>query len=104
MKCQYINVGNIKKEGLQKYNVRINYIADNGMKKQLTRTAYGIDAAKDLERRLEHKIKIQEEMPIKKLTIKQLYDEYFSFKKYEVREITLYRSDRTVKRIHITHS
>lgn len=83
--------GNAKKDGLQKYFVRINYIADSGKKKQLTRVAYGLDIAKDLERRLEHKIKTQNEMPVRKMTVKQLYDEYISVKKYEVRESTLNR-------------
>ncbi len=39
-------VGNIKKEGLQKYHVRINYIAEDGNKKQITRSVYGIVCAK----------------------------------------------------------
>lgn len=91
-------VGNTKKDGLQKYHVRINYITDNGEKKQITRSVYGIDVAKDLERRLENEIKVQQEMPIKKMTVRQLYDEYISIKKYEVREITLYRSDKMINR------
>ena len=37
-------------------------------------------------------------MPTKKMTVKQLYDEYIAVKKYEVREITLYRSDNMIKR------
>lgn len=32
------------------------------------------------------------------MTVKQLYDEYIAVKKYEVREITLYRSDNMIKR------
>ena len=57
-------VGNTKKNGLQKYHVRINYINENGQKKQITRVAYGIDVAKDLERQLENEIKVQHEIPI----------------------------------------
>lgn len=92
-------VGNTKnKDGLQKYHVRINYVADNGEKKQITRSVYGIDVARDLERKLENDIKVKCEIPVRKMTIKQLYDEYISVKKYEVREITLYRSDRMLKR------
>ena len=90
-------VGNIKKDGLQKYHVRINYVADNGQKKQLTRIAYGLDVAKELERQLENEIKVQHEMPEKKITVKQLYDEYMEMKQYEVREITLYRCKNTFK-------
>ena len=91
-------VGNVKKDGLQKYLVRINYVADNGEKKQLTRVAYGLDVAKDLERRLEHELKTNK-TTIRKITIKQLYDEYIAVKKYEVRESTLV----IVKRIFKNH-
>lgn len=90
-------VGNIKKDGLQKYHVRINYVADNGQKKQITRSVYGIDVAKDLERRLENEIKVQKEIPIKKMTVRQLYDDYMAVRKYEVREATLYRTDNILK-------
>lgn len=91
-------VGNIKKDGLQKYHVRINYISEDGKKKQITRSVYGIDNAKSLERQLENEIKIKHQMPIKKMTLKQLYNEYVEVKKYEVREITLYRSSNRIKR------
>lgn len=90
-------VGNTKKESLQKYHMRINYMTDNGEKKQITRSVYGIDVAKDLERRLENEIKIQREIPTKKMTVKQLYDDYIAVKKYEVREATLYRSNNILK-------
>lgn len=90
-------VGNIKKDGLQKYHVRINYINDNGQKKQITRVAYGIDVAKDLERQLENEIKVKHEIPIKKMTVKELYNDYIAVRKYEVRETTLYRSNNILK-------
>ena len=98
IKMPIYKVGNLKKDGLQKYHVHINYVADNGQKKQITRSVYGIDVAKNLERRLENEIKVQHEMHTKKMTVKQLYDEYIAVKKYEVREITLYRSDNMIKR------
>ena len=77
-----------KKEGLQKYNVRINYISENGQAKQLTRVAYGLDAAKDLERRLLHDLKNGGENSVRKMTLRQLFDEYAAVKKYEVRQST----------------
>jgi len=43
---------NGEKDGKKKYIVRINYVADSGEPKQLTRIAYGSSAAKDLEMRL----------------------------------------------------
>jgi len=90
-------IKNTKKEGLQKYMVRINYVADNGTYETITRTAYGIDVAKDIERRLEYEIKQQREMPIKKITVKQIFDEYISIKKYEVRETSLDKTKRILE-------
>ena len=78
-----------KKDGLQKYNVRVNYISDEGKPKQLTRTAYGSEAAKDLERRLNNEIKEKGENSVKKMTVQQLYDKYIAAKKFEIRESTL---------------
>ena len=90
-------VKNEKKEGLQKYSVRINYVSNTGEYKQITRTAFGIDVAKDLERRIEHEIKEEQEMPVKKMTVKQLYDEYIKVKKYEVRETSIEKTKRMFK-------
>ena len=78
-----------KKDGLQKYNVRINYISDTGGAKQLTRTAYGYESAKDLERQLSNEIKNKGQNSVVKMTVQQLFDEYITVKKYEVRESTL---------------
>lgn len=86
-----------KKDGLQKYNVRINYISDIGKPRQLTRTVYGMDAAKELERRLEHEIKVKDETFTRKITVKQLFDEYIKAKRYEVRETTYYKTVRVLK-------
>ena len=41
-----------KKDGLQKYRVRINYVDNAGKSRQIDRVAYGKEAAKDLERQL----------------------------------------------------
>ena len=81
---------NGKKDGLQKYNVRINYIADSGQSKQLTRTAYGMANAKTLEIKLISDIKIIGEMPMKKMNVQELYDEFIEVKKYETRQRTVY--------------
>jgi integrase len=88
-------VDGVKKDGLQKYNVRINYIADGGIAKQLTRTAYGLEAAKDLERKLTEEQKQTGGSPKKRMTFQQLYDEFLNAKQYEIRESTLdkYRRD-----------
>ena len=73
---------NGKKDGLQKYNVRINYVSESGQAKQLTRVAYGLDAAKDLERRLLHDLKSNGENSVRKMTVRQLFEEYAAVKKY----------------------
>ena len=82
-------VDGVKKDGLQKYNVRVNYISSSGEAKQLTRTAYGSDAAKDLERKLTAEQKTKGDAPVKKMTVQQLFDEYVKVKQYEVRETSL---------------
>lgn len=88
----------IKKDGLQKYRVRINYIDNLGKSKQIDRVAYGTEAAKQLEMELNHSVK--NEQPAAKLTVKQLYNEYINAKKHEVRETTLDKS-KTVLTIHV---
>lgn len=77
----------VKKGGKQKYRVRVNYTDSYGNNKQIERTAYGADEAKQLERELSHSIK--EEAPSAKITVGELYNLYMQSIKYEVREITL---------------
>ena len=76
----------VKKDGKQKYRVRINYTDSYGNNKQIERTAYGADEAKQLERELLHSVK--EETPTKKMTFGKLYEEYMAVSKTEVREST----------------
>jgi integrase len=87
---------NGKKNGLQKYNVRINFTSKNGKAKQLTRTAYGYEAAKDLELKLSLELKTQGD-PDKRMTVKQLVDEFVVVKQYEVREGTLKKSKQILR-------
>ena len=76
----------IKKDGKIKYRVRVNYTDSYGNNKQIERTAYGADEAKQLERELLHSVK--EETPTKKMTFGQLYEEYKKAKKHETRQST----------------
>lgn len=76
-----------KKDGKQKYRVRINYIDNLGKPRQIERVAYGSEEAKQLERELNFQIK--QEKPSAKLTVQTLYDEYIKAKRFEVRESTL---------------
>ena len=68
------------------------------MYKQLTRTAYGYDNAKDIEYKLEQENKAKDEVPVRKITVRQLYDEYVKVKEHEVRELTLYKTKNVLKR------
>jgi len=88
---------NGKKDGLQKYNVRINYISDSGKPKQLTRTAYGLENAKDLERKLTTEQKDNGGVSAKKMTVQQLCDEYMNVKQYKVRISSVEKSQETMR-------
>lgn len=85
-----------KKDGLQKYRVRINYTDNAGQAHQLDRVAYGLDAAKELERQLSAKYANGAAQLNCTITVQKLYDEYISAKKPEVRESTLYKSKQTL--------
>lgn len=87
-----------KKDGKQKYRVRINYIDNLGKPRQIERVAYGSEEAKQLERELTYSIK--NEQPAQKITVQHLYDEYVISKKHEVRESTLDKS-KTVLTRHV---
>ena len=63
-------VAGVKKDGLQKYRIRINYVDAQGKYCQKERHAYGIDAAKAMERLAEGK-----EFAAS-MIVEQLYDEY----------------------------
>lgn len=85
----------VKKDGLQKYRVRVNYSDSFGKAKQIERTAYGLDEAKKLEKELTYSVKQQ--VPSAKITIKQLYEEYIKTKQHEVREVTLSKKKEIVE-------
>lgn len=92
---------NGKKDGKQKYRVRVNYIDNLGKAKQIDRVAYGLEDAKQLERELNYSLK--EETPTAKMTVNDLYEEYIKSKRHEVRETTLDTASRTIKRYVIPH-
>ena len=91
----------VKKDGKQKYRVRVNYTDSLGRSRQIERTAYGSDEAKQLERELSHSVKV--ETPAAKLTVGQLYEEYMQAIRYEVREITLSKKQEVMKNHIIPH-
>lgn len=83
-----------KKDGLQKYRVRVNYTDSYGKAKQMTRIAYGLEEAKMLEMRLLR----QQGESTKAFTIGELYQEYISAKKIDVRETSLDKTIRVINR------
>ena len=77
----------VKKDGLQKYRVRVNFTDGNGKNHQIERTAYGMDAARLLEMELTRELK--ESAPAQRMTVQELYEEYIAAKRHEVRETSL---------------
>lgn len=90
------NGKNIRKDGLQKYRVRINYTDSFGKSHQIDRVAFGAETAKQLEIQLTQKINAKEITP--KMTIGQLFTEYITAKRSEVRETSLDKSLRILKK------
>ena len=91
-------VDGCKKDGLQKYRVRINFTDDYGKRRQVERTAYGMKQAKEIESQLMKSV--EEETPARKMSVEQLYQEYIRAKTHEVRASTLDKSKTTLK-LHI---
>ena len=87
-----------KKNGVQKYRVRVNYVDSQGRSRQIDRVAYGNAEARALEAKLIHETK--EAAPAASLTVQTLYTEYMAFKKHEVRETTLNKA-KDVLSIHV---
>ena len=80
------------KNGLQKYRVFLNYTDSTGKKQRKSKVVYGLQEAKDLERSLSQQVK--EKAVSRRMTVQELYDEYMSVKKHEVRETTYDKSRR----------
>lgn len=80
----------VKKDGKQKYRVRVNYTDNLGKNKQIERTAYGLDEARQIELELIHSVKM--EVPAQKLTLQELYNEYIQAKQHEVGESSLVKA------------
>ena len=87
---------NGKKDGKQKYRVRVNYTDRLGKAKQIDRVAYGLDEAKQLERELNYQLK--QETPTAKMTVQDLYNEYIEAKRHEIRETSLDTNERNLKK------
>lgn len=78
-----------KKNGLQKYRVRVNYVdKTTGQYKQVERTAYGLEDAKQIERQLIYDTK---ETPTHGMTLGELFEEYKANQRHTIRESTYAR-------------
>lgn len=84
-----------KKDGKEKYRVRVNYTDRYGKFKQVERTAYGLAEAKILESELLKELKNNSSSS--NITIQELYDEYIERKEIDVRESTLNKSKSILK-------
>ena len=78
--------GSKKVDGLCKYEVRISYQDQHGKWQRLTRRVWGQEAAKDLEKQLSDKYVGQVIVPVSKMTVQELFDEYMKYK--QARETT----------------
>ena len=84
-----------KKDGRQKYRVRVNYRDRSGKGRQVDRIAFGLDDAKFLELRLTRELK--DDAPDSSMTVRELLSEYQIVKKHEVRESTLNKTMRILE-------
>lgn len=84
-----------KRDGKNKYRVRINYIDATGKARQVDRVTYGSDEAKILELKLLQEIR--HEAPAKRITLREFFDEYCEVRKNEIRESTLDKFKRIME-------
>ncbi len=90
-----------KKDGLQRYRVRINYTDRSGVPRQIERIAYGLEQAKALEHSLLREAK--ENPSGSSATIQELFEEYIEAKKHEVRTTTLDKASHILSRHVVSH-
>lgn len=79
---------NNKKDGLQQYRVRINYVDQFGKPHNRAKLVYGLAEAKQAEKDLLEEIG-KEKPATARMTVQQLYDEYIATKENEVRATSL---------------
>lgn len=89
---------NQKKDGLIGYRVRVNYTGADGKAHQLTRIVYGKSEAARAEAVLAQSVRHSEGGSVHTKKIRELYDEYMSAKKHEVRPTTLEKTRGILER------
>lgn len=78
----------VKKDGLQQYLVRVNYTDNFGKAHALTRHAYGLAEAKQMEQDIIREY-CTKKPAVTRMTVQQLYEEYILAKENEVRYSSL---------------
>ena len=78
----------VKKDGLQQYKVRINYVDQFGKPHNRAKLVYGLAEAKQAEQNLLEEVG-KEKPATARMTVQQLYDEYILAKENEVRYSSL---------------
>lgn len=86
-----------KKNGLQRYKVRINYTDYNGVYKMVERVTYGMAEAQDLLSVMQSQYSKSAGLSNKRMTLDELYNEYRELKKHEIRASSLDTQDKTYR-------
>lgn len=86
-----------KKNGLQRYKVRINYTDYNGAYKMVERVTYGMAEAQDLLSVMQTQYSKSSGVTNKRITLDELYNEYQDLKKHEIRVSSLNTQDKTYR-------
>lgn len=83
------------KDGLYKYLVKVNYTDSFGVHKQILRTAYGRNEARELERKLS--VQAEEKTITKSITVDDLHKEYCENMSHELRKSSIESKKKNYK-------
>lgn len=89
----------VKKDGLQQYRVRVNFTDAAGNHRQIERTAYGKDAARNLEQALLAEVKKKPVLGAPE-TVKDLYEAFLAAREGEMRATSQDKTGRDI-RLHV---
>lgn len=84
------------RDGKRKYRVVVNYTDSDGAYKKKEKTAYGYDAAHELEQLMQ----MQYRQPMEamgELRFADFFDEYIKYKQHECRETTIEKQKEIVR-------
>lgn len=84
------------KDGKQQYRVCVNYTDSHGKYRQKSKLVYGSTEAKMME--IELKKSVDQKEIVFRMTVQELYDEYITSKKHDVRETSLAKTKSILER------